>query len=955
MCRKVIYLVSVVVLVLSVITNAQVIEPVADAYVRGGSYADTNYGTAGSLTLKNAGGDYNRKVYFRFEVSGPVSEASIDLTVATNNEGGGGTTPQTFTVEVYGLAESLDHTWAEEDITWTNAPANDLGTHDFTADATKLGSFLVEETPNGDGVSFSDPNLTDFINNDTDSQITLMLRRTAGTSSSHNLVFASKEHASHAPAALTTVVANRASGPNPTHTAVDVPRDVVLGWMPGLFAATHNVYVGTTFEDVNAATVPTAADLDVSSFDPGRLVLGKTYFWRVDDVNAAPDYTVFKGGVWNFTVESVAIPIDTVTVTASGANLGMEPEKTTDGSGLSGLNQHSTSPADMWLTVTDGSWIQYEFNAAYKLHQMQVWNSNQAVEPFIGFGVKDALVETSLDGVTWTALNDVPPFGQGTGLVSYEANTTVTFGGAVAKYVKISPQSTFGSMGQGGLSEVRFSRIPTEPRDMRPANGSTSASVDVSLAWRAGREANVHEVSLGTDPADLGLAGTVDDPTFVAGGLDYDQTYYWQIVEVNEAQVPARYASDVQSFNTASYMIVDDFESYSGDEGEEVFMTWWDGFGGDAGLGGSTTGHIDAPFVETALFYDGGRSMPLYVDNDGGFFDIDGRSSSPTFSEVTREFSPAQDWRVSGLKTLSIMFAGSAGLSGQLYCKINGTKLLYDGEASNIGSSSWQAWNIDLSGVAGNMDRVSELAIGVDGGSSGILYIDAIRLYPGSGDIITPVQPDTANLVAHYAFDGSANDSAGGLHGTLVGAPTFVPGQQGQAISLNTNTVTDYVEMTGYQGILGANPVTVTAWIKTTTDATGAIIGWGPNTAGQRFGFRIDAGRLRTEHHGGNIQGDGPVNDGQWHHVAVTVQANSTVSYPEVQLWLDGLDNTRPTTDPDAYNITADLDVCIGRRPAADDRYFIGEIDDLRIYDRALTAAEIAALAGKTQAIHVPF
>ena len=92
---------------------------------------------------------------------------------------------------------------------------------------------------------------------------------------------------------------------------------------PGMFAVTHNVYMGTSFEDVNTATVPTAAGLDVPSFDPGRLNLDQTYFWRVDEVNGAPDYAVHKGHVWSFTVEPQGVPIVNISVTASGANPGM--------------------------------------------------------------------------------------------------------------------------------------------------------------------------------------------------------------------------------------------------------------------------------------------------------------------------------------------------------------------------------------------------------------------------------------------------------------------------------------------------------------------------------------------------------------------------------------------------------------------------------------------------------
>jgi len=259
-----------------------------------------------------------------------------------------------------------------------------------------LGSFLVEETPNGGSVSFSDPNLIDFINKDTDRQITLMLRRTAGTSSSHNLVFASKEHANYTPAQLTVRPANRASGANPANEASDVPRDVLLGWIPGMFAEKHDVYLGTSFADVNAATVPLQAGLDVNAFDAGRLVLGQTYFWRVDEVNAAPDYTVFKGDVWSFTVEPVSIPITGITVTASSAHDDtLVPENTINGSGLDALDQHATEPTTMWLSgVGDAApWIEYAFDQVYKLHELWVWNSNQLIEKFVGLGAKDVSIE----------------------------------------------------------------------------------------------------------------------------------------------------------------------------------------------------------------------------------------------------------------------------------------------------------------------------------------------------------------------------------------------------------------------------------------------------------------------------------------------------------------------------------------------------------------------------------
>ena len=123
-----------------------------------------------------------------------------------------------------------------------------------------------------------------------------------------------------------------AKNPSPDVGATDVPREAVLSWTPGPFAATHNVFFGDNFNDVNNATVPTASGLTEAKFDPeGLLEFGKTYYWRVDEVNAPSAPATFKGPVWKFTVEPYSYTVTGVTATASSFTLGMGPEKTVDG------------------------------------------------------------------------------------------------------------------------------------------------------------------------------------------------------------------------------------------------------------------------------------------------------------------------------------------------------------------------------------------------------------------------------------------------------------------------------------------------------------------------------------------------------------------------------------------------------------------------------------------------
>ena len=102
---------------------------------------------------------------------------------------------------------------------------------------------------------------------------------------------------------------------SPANGAVDVPTDAVLSWAPGQFAASHDVYFGTVLADVNNATrskplgVLVGQGQAATEFDPASLAYGQTYYWRVDEVNAAPDNTIYKGDVWSFTTEPYGYPI----------------------------------------------------------------------------------------------------------------------------------------------------------------------------------------------------------------------------------------------------------------------------------------------------------------------------------------------------------------------------------------------------------------------------------------------------------------------------------------------------------------------------------------------------------------------------------------------------------------------------------------------------------------------
>ncbi|UCE46457.1 MAG: hypothetical protein JSW47_12640, partial [Phycisphaerales bacterium] len=77
-----------------------------------------------------------------------------------------------------------------------------------------------------------------------------------------------------------------------------------------------------------------------------------------------------------------------------------------------------------------------------------------------------------------------------------------------------------------------------------------------------------------------------------------------------------------------------------------------------------------------------------------------------------------------------LYFHGTEGNTGQLYVKVNGSKVVYGGDAGDIAKPQWNQWSIDLASLGTGLQNVTKLAIGIDGnGASGTLYVDDIGLY----------------------------------------------------------------------------------------------------------------------------------------------------------------------------------------------------------------------------------
>ena len=280
---------------------------------------------------------------------------------------------------------------------------------------------------------------------------------------------------------------------------------------------------------------------------------------------------------------------------------------------------------------------------------------------------------------------------------------------------------------------------PTLAGDPNPTRGAVVDVRDASfLSWSAGAGAVSHDVYLGTDrdataaagPDSAEYQGNQPGTSFsLAGLVDFGGgDYYWRIDEVQADGTVV--AGNIWKFTVLPYLVVDDFESYNNEVGSRVFEKWIDGIGftlpdpGNPGNGtGAAVGHDIwtggfTYLMETTDVYGGAQAMPLYYDN----------TVAPAISEADRTFTPGQNWTIEGVTTLVVHFRGVADNTGDLYVKINGVKVPYAGDPADIASGDWIAWEIDLASVGVSLTNITTLTIGIEGGGTGVVYIDDIIL-----------------------------------------------------------------------------------------------------------------------------------------------------------------------------------------------------------------------------------
>ncbi len=209
-----------------------------------------------------------------------------------------------------------------------------------------------------------------------------------------------------------------------------------------------------------------------------------------------------------------------------------------------------------------------------------------------------------------------------------------------------------------------------------------------------------------------------------------------------------------------------------------------------------------------------------------------------------------------------------------------------------------------------------------------------------------PCTPPPAGMVAWWSGDNTASDRVGANHGTLKNGATYADGMVRTAFSLDGGD--DYVEVPDSPAwAFGANAFTIDLWANFSSVSGSRVLLSSDTGPGEvnKWVFWLDGGQLRF-----HVNGPANVNPGvpfspqlnRWYHLAVTHSAGTLTFY------IDGADAGSVSLSTPVPDANAPLTI----GSAEGGYFFAGRLDEIEIFNRALSAGELqdiyeARTAGK--------
>jgi hypothetical protein len=488
----------------------------------------------------------------------------------------------------------------------------------------------------------------------------------------------------------------------------------------------------------------------------------------------------------------------------------------------------------------------------------------------------------------------------------------------------------------------------------KPASGTKEVDTNTKLSWSPGAYATSHNLYLGTSSGAVAAADgnsnpsvtfvQLDGTSFDPNGLEFNTMYYWRVDAVNDVNPDSPWKGVVWNFTTANAIVVDDFETYGDNEdlGETIYQAWADGWA-DEIYGGSQVGNINPPFAERTTVHGGSQAMPLTYDN-----------TTFRISEAVRTWAEPQDWTRNGYNTLRLYVWGNVNnLVDTLYIILEDSA----GTAATVKctdpkimtTEAWTEWLIAASDFTGvDMTAVTKMTIGVGNPTGspskafGLLYIDDIQ-----------VGAKPMGLVAWYKLEGNLNDSSGnGFNGTFAGDPNYPakyvagPTGMGQGLLFDGTGGGQNVELGRFNPSAATGKLTVALWAKWDglSDQWQGLIGkrdgWSDTGNNNTMMWHIEAaqpdGILAFANVGSwSGSGDTALPIGVWTHIAVTFDGTTAKFY---------VNGTETSSASFSFGTKTDAMLQFGSDDPDGGNAFNGALDEVRIYDQALSATEVKAL-----------
>jgi hypothetical protein len=204
------------------------------------------------------------------------------------------------------------------------------------------------------------------------------------------------------------------------------------------------------------------------------------------------------------------------------------------------------------------------------------------------------------------------------------------------------------------------------------------------------------------------------------------------------------------------------------------------------------------------------------------------------------------------------------------------------------------------------------------------------------------------HLIARYSFDELSNlgaDSAAANDGHAVGEPDFSAGQVGGALQFDN--VDDYVVVSNSPTFGVTGDITIAAWVKRAAPGQyGAMVAKTDGANTWDYDLQFEDGETHLTFYSdtttpSTVRSTGEILDTEWHHIAVT-RSGSTVTF-----YIDGVNAGSAAMSGGFANNPTTVRVGTDGPAWSSVSMFHGSMDDVRIYNVGLTAAQIQALQAR--------